>query len=405
MVTGTHPIAGPHGLRQLTGFPDYFVYVPARCDGTARCPLVVYLYAERALPWQLEQAERYGMLVLAGGTHEIEVVDSALKQVLAQYPVDPDRIALAGFSGPGLRALELGYNNLDVFSRICVLSAPTGAFNADEQEGPRTPSAQFFVSEGIQEGWFGTSTHFQTVQALRQAGYTVKDVLGFRVHEHYPEDYALMWRWLHDSWALPAPVARMPGHGLGGDLLPHRLAMPMLVTSPRGLPEVPLTAAALRSVTMFWARLLRESDSIRHSAREAYLREFSVPIGRERVSVLMVDVAALAAHYPQVAAALKVAGVTAEQAVAYRAALLSAQSVIETIGKKALQVHGETLAKREPQDLWDLLHALGVAGSPEEAEALQAVGATRILRQNVAFMLAHGQELKALEATGMWTTP
>jgi predicted esterase len=403
------------GLHQLSGIQDYFIYVPRRCagddgsTGAVRCPLVVFLYPEHALPWQLVEAERYGMLVLAGGADHRETVDSALMLVLSRYSVDPDKIALVGFSRLGLRALELGYHNLDVFSRICVLSAPTGGFEFGPPEGPHNPAAQFFVSHGIQEGVFGRGmqSQFRTVRGLRRAGYSVTQALGFRFHQHYPEDYTLLWHWLHESWTLPAPSAQ----AIGPKHFP--LPMPTLVGVPRVLPEVPVTSDVLRKMTVLWAQFLREPDSVRYAAREMHLRTFVVPIGRERATVIMVDVAALATHYPRIAAALRAAGLTAEQAVAYRAALLAARSVADWATAAKMMAWWNVNAKtkseqelaRQLTDTSDVATVLSVAGSPAEEVALQEVGATPILRRNVGFMLTHGRALKALDTTGMWATP
>src|SRR5881394_1430623 len=77
-------------------------------------------------------------------------------------------------------------------------------------------------------------------------------------------------------------------------------------------------------MTIFWQSFMQEPDSIVTTALRAHLREVLMPVGEAPPSIVMVDIAALAAQYPSVAADLKKAGLTAAQHEAYRVALASA---------------------------------------------------------------------------------
>ena len=106
-----------------------------------------------------------------------------------------------------------------------------------------------------------------------------------------------------------------------------------------------------------------------------------MPVGDdERSTLLMVDMPALAARQPSVAAALQAAGLTAQQHDAYRVALASAK-----------------------------LTGLGEQGGEPDARSWR-VEPTSTLGKNVAFVHAHPDETAAFawgDATGtrMWYTP
>jgi hypothetical protein len=129
-------------------------------------------------------------------------------------------------------------------------------------------------------------------------------------------------------------------------------------------------------MTAFWTEFQQAPDSIRTTARRAHLREVAVPVeDGERASVWMTNVPALAAKYPPVAAALRAAGLTAEQHEAYRVALISAEAIANADRVRTLN--------RQPRP----------------------IQATGVLTKNVEFVQGHPDELKALDATGMWSTP
>ncbi len=357
MATGTRTDrAGEHTLDSLE---NYLVYVPQQCVGTRRCPLVVFLHgaashAGNVMKIQRPVADKYGMIVFAPSSPSMawtaaeeltnrKNVDAGLKQILQKFAIDPNKIALIGRCNGGPSSSIWGGDNLDIFSRILPISAgypPTAGVDA-----PNT-TAEFFLDAGYLE----SEGNFQAARELRQAGHRVKHVVGFRGHMDQAEDYDFVGRWLQESWATPNPAAR---------------TAPSVVANPLPL----LTTDVVTQMTTFWNSFQQEPDSIRTTARWAHLREVIVPIGEERPSTVMVDMPALAAKYPTVAAALKAAGLTAQQHEAYRVALLSA-----------------SIAK----------NVRGKAGTVE---------ANSVLAKNIEFMDAHADELKMLETTRMWDTP
>lgn len=374
MATATRTLEA--GDFVLDSLPEYWVHVPPQCVGTRRCPLYVFLpgggsSAEGMMIWQRPVADKYGMVVLtltlvdgeSDSVYEINRsrLDAALKQILRRFAIDPDRIAITGRCASGPFGTELGTQNPDVFSRIGAIS---GGVTTSGLSRPTKP-AEFFLDAGFLE----SVGIFTFAPELRRLGYTVKLVIGFRGHEHQWEDYDSWGRWLQQSWAMPNPAAR---------------PAPRIVADP-----VPvLTAEALTRMTTFWRQFIEEPESIRIEGRRAHLREVSVALGAERPSVWMTDMPALAAQYPSVAADLQAAGLTAQQHEAYRAALLGASVA------KYLNID-------LPQD------SMFVAYWRRERGELPrfAVKANSSLGRNIAFLQAHPDELQALEATEMWSTP
>lgn len=402
MATGTR--IDSSGLHRLRAAKDYWVYIPTQCIGTRRVPLVVYLggagvSAMDVLDQERQFADRYGMMLLlptavssqAGmwdfingwndgrltyalpdsawprtvlhytDTNQDEQnLDAALKEALRTYAIDPDKIALAGFSNGGSFSLFLGRYNSDVFSRIAPLSAvfPLGG------DGPRTPTTQYFLSGGIAEDMAQTVVALSA--GLQQQGYPVTTVIGLRNHVDLEADDAYMWQWLSTSWT--------PGH-----TIPTAIARASVDSDPL------LTVATLQHMTTFWTRFAAEPDSIKTVARMAHQTPVALQLGKQLVSVVKANIRDLAARYPSVAADLAAAGLTAHEEERYREAILRV---------------GFTRLVTAP--------GTGDSGTPNRKVqmATTAVGPivpTSVLGQNLAFRAAHAQEFKALAHTGMWT--
>jgi hypothetical protein len=118
-------------------------------------------------------------------------------------------------------------------------------------------------------------------------------------------------------------------------------------------------------MTAFWSSFFQEPDSIRTAGRRAHIRDVIAPVGTERAVVPMTDMAALAAMYPPVAAALNRAGLTGRQHDAYRLALLT---------------------------------VLIVRGFEQQVGPIEP---TSVLAKNLAFVAAHPDELEALASAGI----
>jgi predicted esterase len=335
-------------------------------------------------------ADKYGMIVLAGNAatpgrwdvlagmirgqtvydtttqgfavsqfpeQDVQTLDTALAYVLHTQAIDPDRIALTGFSDGGSYSLFLGQSNEDIFSRVAALSALipfTGT-------GPHNPKTQFLVSGGIAEEMVQRTV--KLAQVLRHEGHSVATILSLRGHVDRVEEEDFVWQWLQRSWADPTSTARF--------------------TAPADSDPI-LTDTILTQLTTFWTRFQQEPDSIRTTARQAHQIQIPLMLGAEPVSVVAMDLPALATMYPSIAADLRAAGLTAQQAMAYRNAVLR-------VG---------------------FARAAGMA--PNAAPATLFLGhdlpftpiaPTSVLGQNLAFRRTHDTAFQALGETWMWTTP
>ncbi len=325
MATGTRTAEA--GERTLDSIPDYLVYVCTQCVGTRRVPLVVILHggggdSREQMDFMREFAEKYGMIMLvptsvASGYWDIitrnsaypdvKNIDAAMKQVLREYAIDPDKIGIGGMSNGGGYALFLGSKNSDVFSLVAPLTPIGGSY---DRTGPRNTKTKFFVSAGIGEGYRLVRDMLDIAQQLRQDGHPVKPVLDLRVHQQRSKDYDHMWKWFHDSWA-------------GLDTAPP-VAPASLVDS-----VAVLTPEVLTSMTTFWAGIKAEIDSLSTDDRGANEKPMTLPVGQDRVTVFdMIDIPAVAARQASIAASLTKAGMTTEQEEAYRAAFISARATV-----------------------------------------------------------------------------
>lgn len=154
LQTGTFPIGLDHRR-------DGLAHVPASWLRTNQPgPLLLMLHgaggsAAHVLPMVQEDAESHGVLVLApdardatwdvirgGFGPDVAFIDLALSQAFTTYAIDPDRIAIGGFSDGASYALSLGLSNGDLFSDVLAFS-PGFAAPAEVDGTPR-----IFLSHG-----------------------------------------------------------------------------------------------------------------------------------------------------------------------------------------------------------------------------------------------------------------
>jgi phospholipase/carboxylesterase len=118
---------------------DGLLYVPAAA-ATGPAPLVVLLHgagssAPAGMMLLADLAEAHGLVMLApdsrgatwdvirgGFGPDVAFVDRALDHAFARCPIDPDRVALAGFSDGASYALSLGIGNGDLFTHLIAFS-------------------------------------------------------------------------------------------------------------------------------------------------------------------------------------------------------------------------------------------------------------------------------------------
>ena len=176
------------GLRVLgLGGPrDGLLLVPPGYRADAPAPLFVLLHgaggdARRILSMFQNQAETAGMIVLVpdsrGPTWDVilggygpdaDFLDEALDRVFARYAIDPDRIAIGGFSDGASYGLSFGITNGDLFTHILAFSPGFLAPAAQRQ------SPLMFVSHGVHDQVLPIDGCSRVlVPLLRRAGYEV----------------------------------------------------------------------------------------------------------------------------------------------------------------------------------------------------------------------------------------
>lgn len=176
---GLHDLAGPLGRTTL-------LYVPAGYEPGVPAPLAVMLHgatgtATRGLiPFQ-GVADELGMILLAPESYsrtwdmilgrygtDVHFVDTALQYVFDRCNVDPERLAIAGFSDGASYALSLGTANGNLFGYIAAFSP---GFLVRKQ--PRG-EPHIFVSHGTQDQILPIEQcSRRIVPRLRSDGYEV----------------------------------------------------------------------------------------------------------------------------------------------------------------------------------------------------------------------------------------
>ena len=194
---------------------------------------------------------------------------------------------------------------------------------------------------------------------LRKEGRLVRTQIGLRGHTDYVEDEDFVWQWLKDSWVDPTVTER--------GLKPHKI-------------DVVLTDDILQRVKTFWTALHAEPTTIRHIARMKHQIQVPLAIGSENTTVVMMDVPAMVAAHPVLAKPLKDAGVTAEQMMEYRIALV-----------QAAIAHGAGMTVTSD------------TSSVAVKSMFNAIDPSSTLGKNLQFYKANPQQLDALEKLGLFT--
>ncbi len=158
------PVAetAPRGLLRLGlgTLRDGLLYVPASYQANQPAPLVLSLHgaggnAQQGMRLLQEHADRNGFLVLAvdsrgstwdmlrgGYGPDVEFINRALIRSFERYAIDPERVAVAGFSDGASYALSLGLTNGDLFRHVVAFSPGFMAPAAQRGQPP------IFISHG-----------------------------------------------------------------------------------------------------------------------------------------------------------------------------------------------------------------------------------------------------------------
>lgn len=106
--------------------------------------------------------------VVGGSGADAEFIDEALGRVFSRYAVDPQRVAIAGFSDGASFALTLGLSNGDLFRHVIAFSP--GFMDVRTARG--TP--RIYVSHGTSDDTLPIDRTSEPIVAqLRRAGYDV----------------------------------------------------------------------------------------------------------------------------------------------------------------------------------------------------------------------------------------
>ena len=187
---------------------DGILFVPETTPPGAKLPLVLLLHgaggaASGVLPLMRERAARDGFILLApdsrdrtwdlvvggGFGADVPFINQALEQVFGQCAIDPNHLAIAGFSDGASYALTLGLTNGNLFSHVMAFSP--GFMQLQEVRGK--PS--IFVSHGTRDPVLPHSHTRHMVDELEAAGYSVRFRDFDGGHRAPPEMVAAALRW------------------------------------------------------------------------------------------------------------------------------------------------------------------------------------------------------------------
>ena len=178
---GVHPLG-------LGGKRDGLLYVPKGYRADQPSPLVVMLHgaggnARNSLGLWQKVADEAGLLLLVpesrgpswdiivddGYGPDVAFIDRALAYVFDRYAVNPERIALSGFSDGASYALSLGLTNGDLFSHVVAFSP--GFLAPASQRG----EPALFISHGVKDEVLRIGPCSRRIVPLVQgAGYEVR---------------------------------------------------------------------------------------------------------------------------------------------------------------------------------------------------------------------------------------
>lgn len=176
---GLHPL-------NLDRDRDALLYVPASYQPDQPAPLVLSLHGaggnESSGLYPLRDlADGAGLLLLSPASRrqtwdvirggygpDVAFIDRALVAAFARCAVDPNRLAVSGFSDGASYALSLGITNGDLFGDVMAFS-PGFMAPADQRGSPR-----IFVSHGVNDAVLAIDrTSHRIVPQLERAGYDV----------------------------------------------------------------------------------------------------------------------------------------------------------------------------------------------------------------------------------------
>ncbi|TDR40120.1 phospholipase/carboxylesterase [Tahibacter aquaticus] len=188
---GAIAVAGKHRLRAGT---TAVLYVPAAIAAGAPAPFLLLLHGaggkgEDMIRLFKEQADRRGIVLLAPDSadrswdvalsmsgndgapsfgRDVKRIDAILQEAFARVDVDPQRVAVAGFSDGASTALSIGARNAALFPATLAFSA--GGMVADWNG----PTGRVFFSHGAKDRVLPIAIARDSLApALRASGFAV----------------------------------------------------------------------------------------------------------------------------------------------------------------------------------------------------------------------------------------
>ncbi|HYP02857.1 MAG TPA: PHB depolymerase family esterase [Pyrinomonadaceae bacterium] len=179
-----------HAGRQTLGLDtlrDGLLYVPAGHGRDRPAPLVLMLHgaggnAEQGLGLVRQLADEFGFVVLAPESRrktwdviyrsygaDVAFIDRALGRVFSRCNINPQSVAIGGFSDGASYALSLGLTNGDLFTHVIAFS-PGFMAPASRQGKPR-----LFISHGTQDSVLPVERCSRRItQQVESAGYELR---------------------------------------------------------------------------------------------------------------------------------------------------------------------------------------------------------------------------------------
>jgi len=188
------------------------LYVPDQYKPTLPAPLIVALHGGggRARSWErlYEPCEKHGIVLLAPESRgrtwdaiqgmfgsDVIFLDSALQYVFSRCAIDPEKIALAGFSDGASYALSLGPSNGDLFTRLIGFS-PGFSYPED----PIIGRPKVFISHGTEDRVLPVALSRDGIAPMFDMdGYTIHYEEFTGGHEMPPEVLAKALDWFLES--------------------------------------------------------------------------------------------------------------------------------------------------------------------------------------------------------------
>ena len=177
--------AGLHRIA-VDGVPDALVHVPASV-GASPAPVAVMLHgaggnAQHGIDLLRGLADERGFIVVAPASRastwdvivegygpDVAALDAVLGHLFDGWAVNPERLAIGGFSDGASYALSLGITNGLLFSHVLAFSP---GFSAP---GGREGQPRIYVSHGTRDAVLPIANcSRRIVPALQRAGYDVR---------------------------------------------------------------------------------------------------------------------------------------------------------------------------------------------------------------------------------------